>query len=164
MYVNDRHLHEVVSLILLLYSYDPEIPNVPQLCGLLRAIIIPLADRDIPAPILERILHTVLPGCDITGIEFLAEGFRNANFKLGFGDRNDVMVLRIYQHDPALCQKEIDLIRRLEKTCSSAGTDLCGRLWDPAVYSAALCRGRDVSRIETERRQACHRAGGNFRG
>jgi hypothetical protein len=32
--VNDRHLHEVVSLILLLYSYDLEILNVPQLCGL----------------------------------------------------------------------------------------------------------------------------------
>jgi hypothetical protein len=42
VYVNDRHLQEVVSLILLLYSYDPEIPNVPQLCDLLRARIHPV--------------------------------------------------------------------------------------------------------------------------
>jgi aminoglycoside phosphotransferase (APT) family kinase protein len=41
----------------------------------------------------------------------LADGFRNANFKVQLDSTPELIVLRIYEHDPSLCQKEVDLIR-----------------------------------------------------
>jgi aminoglycoside phosphotransferase (APT) family kinase protein len=41
----------------------------------------------------------------------LADGFRNSNFKLQLDSTPELVVLRIYEHDASLCQKEVDLIR-----------------------------------------------------
>lgn len=66
--------------------------------------------RSLPAAVLERIVHTVFPGCRVAASEFLAGGLRNANFKLQLDRTPEPMVLRIYEHDASLCQKEIDLM------------------------------------------------------
>jgi fructokinase len=46
----------------------------------------------------------------------LSDGLRNANFRLRVSSGEEWFVLRIYEHDPSLCQKELDLFRLLEKT------------------------------------------------
>lgn len=67
--------------------------------------------RSLPAPVLERMVHTAFPGCRVLSSEPLGDGKRNANFKLHLDPAPAPVVLRIYEHDPALCQKEIDLMR-----------------------------------------------------
>jgi fructokinase len=47
----------------------------------------------------------------LADIQPLADGWRNANFVLRLDCTPEPIVLRIYEHDPALCQKEVDLIR-----------------------------------------------------
>jgi hypothetical protein len=56
-------------------------------------------------------LHTAFPRCHIAAIEQLTDGLRNANFKLQLDSLPEPIVLRIYEHDASLCQKEVDLIR-----------------------------------------------------
>jgi fructokinase len=41
----------------------------------------------------------------------LVDGLRNANFKVQIDTNPGWVVLRVYEHDPSLCQKEIDLMR-----------------------------------------------------
>lgn len=65
----------------------------------------------LPTLLLARIVHAALPGCRVLGCEPLGDGFRNANFKLCLDPEAEPVVLRIYEHDPSLCQKELDLIR-----------------------------------------------------
>jgi aminoglycoside phosphotransferase (APT) family kinase protein len=67
--------------------------------------------RSLPAPVLQRIVHAAFPGCRVLSIEPLGDGLRNANFKLCLGPAPEPVVLRIYEHDASLCQKEIDLMR-----------------------------------------------------
>src|SRR5258705_3333715 len=66
--------------------------------------------RSLPAPVLERIAGAAFPYCRIIEVQPLAGGLRNANFKLRVDATPHPMVLRIYEHDPSLCQKEIDLL------------------------------------------------------
>jgi fructokinase len=67
--------------------------------------------RSLPAPVLDRIVHTAFPGCRVLASEPLGDGKRNANFKLRLDHAPEPVVLRIYEHDASLCQKEIDLMR-----------------------------------------------------
>lgn len=67
--------------------------------------------RSLPVPVLERIVHAVFPGCQVLASEPLGDGFRNANFKLHLDSAPEPVVLRIYEHDASLCQKEVDLMR-----------------------------------------------------
>jgi len=67
--------------------------------------------RSLPAPVLERMVHAALPGRRVLSGEPLGDGKRNANFKLLLDPAPEPMVLRIYEHDPSLCQKEVDLMR-----------------------------------------------------
>lgn len=67
--------------------------------------------RAVPAAVLERMLHAVFPHGRVAGIEPLTSGLRNANFKVRVVESPEPMVLRIYEHDASLCQKEVDLIR-----------------------------------------------------
>ncbi|MBZ5725467.1 MAG: phosphotransferase [Acidobacteriia bacterium] len=60
---------------------------------------------------MQRIVHTAFPGCRVAAAQPLADGLRNANFKLHLDSAGGVAVLRIYQHDASLCQKELDLMR-----------------------------------------------------
>jgi aminoglycoside phosphotransferase (APT) family kinase protein len=67
--------------------------------------------RNIAASVLERILASALPGRRVIEMQPLTDGFRNANFKLRLNSAPEWIVLRIYEHDASLCQKEIDLMR-----------------------------------------------------
>jgi aminoglycoside phosphotransferase (APT) family kinase protein len=67
--------------------------------------------RSLAAAVLERIVHTAFPGCRVLSSELLGDGLRNANFKLQLEPATEPVVLRIYEHDVSLCQKEIDLMR-----------------------------------------------------
>jgi len=66
-------------------------------------------------PAVERAVRTVFPHARIAAAQPLAGGLRNTNFKV-ITDSHDPIVLRFYKHDPALCQKEIDIIRRIRAT------------------------------------------------
>lgn len=67
--------------------------------------------RSIAAPVLERILAPALPGRRVLEVQPLTDGLRNANFKLRLNSTPEWIVLRIYEQDASLCQKEIDLVR-----------------------------------------------------
>ncbi|MBI1788138.1 MAG: aminoglycoside phosphotransferase family protein [Acidobacteria bacterium] len=63
-----------------------------------------------PRPVLERMLHAAFPRGRLVEVQPLAGGRRNANFKLRLDSMSEPVVLRIYEHDASLCQKEIDLL------------------------------------------------------
>ena len=67
--------------------------------------------RALPAQLFERIVQTAFPRCHVIDTQPLPDGWRNANFKLSLNCAPEPIVLRIYEHDPSICQKEVDLIR-----------------------------------------------------
>lgn len=67
--------------------------------------------RVLPAAVLERIVRRAFSGGRVIAVEPLIDGLRNANFKLHLDGTAEVFVLRIYEHDPSLCQKEIDVMQ-----------------------------------------------------
>jgi len=67
--------------------------------------------RILPVAALERMVQTAFPQCRIVEALPLTDGQRNANFKLRLNSTAEWIVLRIYEHDVSLCQKEIGLIR-----------------------------------------------------
>jgi aminoglycoside phosphotransferase (APT) family kinase protein len=73
--------------------------------------VTPEPRRSIPASTLDRILGSALPGRRVLELQPLTDGVRNANFKLRLNGAPESVVLRIYEHDPTLCQKEIDVMR-----------------------------------------------------
>jgi hypothetical protein len=62
--------------------------------------------RTVPSQVLERIVHTAFPQGSLLGMQPLADGWRNTNFKLQLDAAPEPIVLRIYEHDASLCQKE----------------------------------------------------------
>jgi aminoglycoside phosphotransferase (APT) family kinase protein len=60
---------------------------------------------------LGRMVHRAFPGCGVIEMQPLGDGLRNASFKLRLEGRPEPVVLRIYQHDASICQKELDLLR-----------------------------------------------------
>lgn len=67
--------------------------------------------RTLSAPIARRIVDTALPGRRVLDIQPLTEGLRNANFKPRLDGSPESIVLRIYEQDASLCQKELGLLR-----------------------------------------------------
>lgn len=67
--------------------------------------------RSVPTAALERIVHAAFPTCRVLATEPLTDGLRNTNLKLHLDTSPEPVVLRIYEHDPSLCQKELDLMR-----------------------------------------------------
>ncbi len=68
--------------------------------------------RSVPTAVaLQRLVGTAFPRRHVVAIDPLAGGFRNANFKVQLDGAREWIVLRIYEHDASLCQKEVDLIR-----------------------------------------------------
>ncbi len=67
--------------------------------------------RTLPASILQRIVSIAFPGCSVIDMQPLSDGLRNANFKLRLDSKSELIVLRLYEHDVSLCQKELDLMR-----------------------------------------------------
>jgi len=60
---------------------------------------------------LRNIMEIAFPGRQVARAQWLTEGLRNANFKVRLDCPAEDFVVRIYEHDPALCCKEIDLFR-----------------------------------------------------
>jgi len=51
-----------------------------------------------------------IPNRGMEEVQPLTGGLRNGNFKIRLSPAQELIVLRVYEHDPSLCQKEIDLI------------------------------------------------------
>jgi aminoglycoside phosphotransferase (APT) family kinase protein len=67
--------------------------------------------RTLPSDLVARMVQAAFPHGRAIELEPLADGFRNSNFKLRIDSLAEPIVLRIYEHDPTLCQKEMDLLR-----------------------------------------------------
>ena len=71
----------------------------------------PAPRRTLPLETLDRMVHTAFPRCRVVETQPLGDGLRNANFKLRLDGQTEPVVLRIYEHDASICQKEVDLLR-----------------------------------------------------
>jgi aminoglycoside phosphotransferase (APT) family kinase protein len=87
----------------------------------------------LPEAVLERIVRTAFPHGRVVEVEPLLDGFRNANFKLRLDTAPGLFVLRIYEHDVSLCQKEIDLLHLV-----------AGSVPVPALIHAEPRRSEDI--------------------
>jgi fructokinase len=67
--------------------------------------------RILSAALVEQIVRRAFPGRRTLEVEPLTDGLRNANFRLRLDSTGESFVLRLYEHDPSLCQKELDLCR-----------------------------------------------------
>jgi aminoglycoside phosphotransferase (APT) family kinase protein len=70
--------------------------------------------RTLALSALNRLIRSAFGDCHIVDALPLNGGFRNANFKIKLDNHPGWLVLRIYEHDESLCQKEIDLMRLLQ--------------------------------------------------
>lgn len=66
--------------------------------------------RTLPASALDWIVQAALPRRRVLEVQPLADGLRNANFKLQTDSKPEWIVLRLYEHDASLCQKELDVM------------------------------------------------------
>jgi aminoglycoside phosphotransferase (APT) family kinase protein len=66
--------------------------------------------RVLPHALLERIVDSAFPGHRVVDLQPFPDGLRNANFRLRLNSGPE-LVLRIYEHDASLCQKELDLLQ-----------------------------------------------------
>jgi len=66
--------------------------------------------RTLSARVLKQIIGVAFPRCRLVDVQPLADGFRNANFRLRLDSMPGFVVLRVYEHDPSLCAKEVDLL------------------------------------------------------
>ena len=80
------------------------------------------------AGVVARMVERAFPRARVAETLPLSDGFRNSNFKVRLEGVKEPMVLRVYRHDPALCRKELDLIRFL-----------AGSVPVPEVISAEPC-------------------------
>jgi len=62
---------------------------------------------------IERMVGAAFPQRRVVAAMPFPDGFRNTNVRIELDGPPSPLVLRIYRHDPALCQKELDLLRRL---------------------------------------------------
>jgi len=67
--------------------------------------------RVLDPDVLERMVRTAFPGARVAEAQPLAQGLRNTNIRVRLDRPPGWIVLRIYEHDASLCQKEVDLIR-----------------------------------------------------
>jgi aminoglycoside phosphotransferase (APT) family kinase protein len=72
--------------------------------------------RTLAAQQVDLILRTALPGVRVLDVQPLVDGLRNANFKLRLESPRSPVILRLYEHDASLCQKEADIIRAVRSS------------------------------------------------
>jgi hypothetical protein len=70
----------------------------------------------LPARLLQHIVQRALPACRVVDAQPLTGGLRNGNSKVQLDQPPGSIVLRIYEHDPSLCRKEVDLIALIGRT------------------------------------------------
>ena len=117
--------------------------------------------RVISPSLLERIT-----GRRVISAEPLAGGYRNSNFKLVLDGPTDSLVLRIYEHDPALCQKELDILRLIAGSVPVPEVvEAAPRGLDdfPPYLLSRLHRGYQPLRALPPRSRECDRASRAFR-
>jgi aminoglycoside phosphotransferase (APT) family kinase protein len=61
-------------------------------------------------------IHTAFPRHRVLEYQPLLNGLRNVNIRLTLESLAEPLLLRIYQHDPSLCQKEVDLMQLVRST------------------------------------------------
>lgn len=88
------------------------IPGAPREARWVR----PEPRRSLPARDVERMLERALGKCAILEVRPLIDGLRNANFKIILDRAPECVVLRVYEQDLSLCQKEVDLLRLVSAT------------------------------------------------
>jgi aminoglycoside phosphotransferase (APT) family kinase protein len=71
---------------------------------------------DWPLAVVERMVSMAFPHHSVLECRPLSNGLRNVNLLLRLDSPAAPLVLRIYQHDPSLCQKEVDLMRLARHT------------------------------------------------
>jgi fructokinase len=71
--------------------------------------------RNLPVNVFQEIIEHVFPQLRLLDALPL-ESLRNANFILNFGSSSTLVVLRIYEHDPSLCRKELDLLAMIRNS------------------------------------------------
>jgi aminoglycoside phosphotransferase (APT) family kinase protein len=69
--------------------------------------------RTLPSHLLDRMVQAAFPHGRALDIEPFTDGLRNSNFKLRIDSVAEPIVLRVYEHDPTLCRKEVDLLQFL---------------------------------------------------
>jgi aminoglycoside phosphotransferase (APT) family kinase protein len=62
---------------------------------------------------LKRLLQPLLAGSSITSAEFLRAGRNNTLYKITAEGREEALVLRFFQDNPAACKKEVELFNLL---------------------------------------------------
>jgi aminoglycoside phosphotransferase (APT) family kinase protein len=67
--------------------------------------------RRLPDSLVQRMVQRAFPRCLSVKMEPLMGGLRNANFKLQLDSSAEPIILRVYEQDASLCQKEIDLAK-----------------------------------------------------
>jgi fructokinase len=70
---------------------------------------------NLPAHLLQGIVDHVFPRQRLLDAHRLVS-LRNTNFILKFDSSPDLIVLRIYEHDPSICQKELDLLTMIRNS------------------------------------------------
>src|ERR1700733_9011191 len=65
----------------------------------------------LPPALFAHLVRVAFPNSQVVEALPLIDGFRNANFKIRLDSPAETVVLRIYEHDSSLCQKEMDLFR-----------------------------------------------------
>ena len=91
---------------------DLMLPGAPPEARWLRAE----PQLDWPLAVVERMTRAAFPRHRVLECRPLSNGLRNANFRLSLDSLAEPLVLRIYQHDPSLCQKEVDLMHLVRQT------------------------------------------------
>src|SRR6202021_1773290 len=66
--------------------------------------------RTLLSSLVGRIVRLAFPQSSVVNAQPLTEGLRNANFRLRLDSTPEFIVLRIYEHDASLCQKDLDVL------------------------------------------------------
>ena len=61
-------------------------------------------------------MERALGRCTVLDVQPLTDGLRNANFRISLDRAPECVVLRVYEHDASLCQKEVDLLQLIGRT------------------------------------------------
>ena len=75
-------------------------------------------------------MRRAFPRGRIVRVQPLAGGLRNANFKVTLDATSGPIVLRVYEHDASLCQKEADLIRLVRGSVPVPEVILAEAAWE----------------------------------
>ena len=76
----------------------------------------PTPRRTLPESLLNRIVQAAFPHSQVVDVRPFTAGLRNANFRIQLDSPGQCVVLRIYEHHPSLCRKEMDLLNLVSPT------------------------------------------------